>query len=288
MKKLALFIACVSVVISVNACSQVQSHNTGGMFGKKVIASKNYVTKEIKVDNFKKLNVAGSPDVIFTQKPGAPKVEIYTSDNIVDLLDIKVKDNTLLVGFKKNTNVSYDKLEIRVSAEMLNGISVAGSGDIFLKNGLKGNEDLTIHIAGSGDIKGSNIQCNNLKVSIAGSGDIKADNITCNDLNASVAGSGDMALKNVTSNSTEASVAGSGTATITGTTGNASYKVAGSGDLFTENYEAKRVDASVAGSGNIKCFATEFLKARTSGSGDIGYKGNPQVDYPQKKNLYKL
>ncbi|KAB4163808.1 DUF2807 domain-containing protein, partial [Bacteroides uniformis] len=52
-------------------------------------------------------------------------------------------------------------------------------------------------------------------------------------------------------------------------------------------YEAQRVSASVAGSGSIKCFATEFLKVRTSGSGKVGYKGNPELDYP-KKSLYKL
>ena len=60
-----------------------------------------------------------------------------------------------------------------------------------------------------------------------------------------------------------------------------------SGDLFAENYEAQQVNASVAGSGDIKCFATQYLKARTSGSGRIGYKGNPELDYP-KKSLYKL
>jgi hypothetical protein len=73
--------------------------------------------------------------VTYTQKSGKPTVEVYTSDNIVDLLDIRVKDNTLYIGFKKNVSVSYNKLEVRVSAEKLNGIAVAGSGDVELKNG---------------------------------------------------------------------------------------------------------------------------------------------------------
>ena len=30
---------------------------------------------------------------------------------------------------------------------------------------------------------------------------------------------------------------------------------------------------------------SEFLKARTSGSGKIGYKGNPELDYPKKSML---
>lgn len=287
MKKLATLFTCICFIISTTACSQSKSYSSGNWSEKKVVASNNYVTKNIKVNNFKKLSVTGSPDVIFTQKAGRPEVEVYTSDNIVDLLEIKVKDNTLYIGFKKNVNVSYKKLEVRVSAETINGISVAGSGDIFLKNGLSLSDDLSMNIAGSGDIKGSNIKCNDMKVSVAGSGNTNANNITCNNLKVSVAGSGDMVMKSVTAQNTDANVAGSGTVTLTGTTNTANYSVAGSGDLFASDLEAKRVSASVAGSGDIKCNATEFLKVRTSGSGSVGYKGNPELDYP-KKGLYKL
>lgn len=288
MKTLTTLIACIGLLMCTTACSQSKNHISGNWNSKdKVVGSSNYVTKDIKVSNFKKISVTGSPTVIFTQKSGRPDVEVYTSDNIVDLLEIKVKDNTLYIGFKKDVSVSYKKLEVRVSAETLNGISVAGSGDIILKNGLQISDNLTLKVAGSGDIKGSSIKCNDLTASVAGSGDINADNINCNNLKVSVAGSGDLVLKNVTALDTHASVAGSGTATLQGSTDTASYSVAGSGDLLASDHQAKRVSASVAGSGDIKCYATEFLKARTSGSGSIGYKGNPELDFP-RKSLYKL
>lgn len=287
MKNLTSLIAIALLAISTSACSQQHIYNSSTTFGSKTIkASKNYVTKDIKVSNFTKLNVAGSPDVTFTQKPGKPKVEVYTSDNIIDLLDIYVKDNTLYVGFKKNVKVSYNKLNVRVSAEKLNGISVAGSGDIELANGLK-TDDLKIAVAGSGDISGNNIACQDLSISIAGSGDISSSNVTCQNLKVSVAGSGDMKLSKITATSTSASVAGSGTVVLTGITQEASYNVAGSGDLLATDLEAKKVSASVSGSGDIKCNAVDFLKVRTSGSGSVGYKGNPELDYP-KKGLYKL
>lgn len=288
MKTLSTLIAVVALAISTTACSQKSSYSGSGLFnGNTVKASKNYVTKNIKVDNFNKIKLAGSPDVIYTQKSGKPGVEVYTSDNIVDLLDIYVKDGTLYIGFKKNTSVSYDKLEVRASSETLNGIALAGSGDVSLANGLK-TDYLKIALAGSGDIKADNVSCtNDLEVSIAGSGDIEGSGIRCTNLKASVAGSGDMSLKNVTATNTQASVAGSGTAVMSGTTEEASYSVAGSGDLFVSELQAKRASASVAGSGDIKCYATDFLKVRTSGSGSVGYKGNPELDYP-KKGLYKL
>lgn len=286
MKNLTTLIAIALLAFSATACSQQHTYRSGVFGSKTVKASKNYVTKEMKVDHFTKLSVGGSPDVTYTQKPGKPTVEVYTSDNIVDLLDIQVRNNTLCIGFKKNVSVSYDKLEIRVSAEKLNGIAVAGSGDVELRNGLK-TDNLKISVAGSGDISGNDISCTDLDISIAGSGDINSSDITCNNLQVSVAGSGDMKLNNVTSNFTKASVAGSGTVVLKGSTQEAEYSVAGSGDLSASDLVAKRASASVTGSGDIKCHATDFLKVRTSGSGSVGYKGDPELDYP-KKGLYKL
>ena len=256
MKNLTTFVSAILLVFSTTACSQYRhTEHTGAFGGKTVKASKNYVTKNIKVDNFTGLNLAGKPEV-----------EVYTSDNIVDLLDINVANNTLNIRFKKGVNVSFNKLEIRIFSETLNSISIAGAGNIELANGLK-TDHLKVSIAGSGDIQGSNITCTKLKTSIAGSGDLK--------------------LNNISATNTEVSIAGSGTAILTGKTREASYRIAGSGDLFASDLQAERVSASVSGSGDIKCHATDFLKARTSGSGDIGYKGNPELDVP-KKGLYKL
>lgn len=278
MKTLTAIIVSGIFALSATACTC----NSGLFGGKTVKASRNYVTKNIKVDNFTGLNLAGSPNVTYTQKAGKPKVEVYTSDNIVDLLDINVVNNTLNIKFKKGVNVSYNKLEIRVSSETLNNISVAGSGNVELANGLK-TDHLKVSVAGSGDIDADNITCTgNLNVSVAGSGDIEGSNITCANLTASIAGSGDLKLDNVSAAGTEASVSGSGTAILTGTSQEADYRVAGSGDLFASGLQAKRVSASVSGSGDIKCHATDFLKARTSGSGNIGYKGNPELDFPRR------
>lgn len=287
MKSLTTFLAIAFLAFSTTACSQQHTYSSGNLFGGKTIkASKNFVTKDIRVDNFTNVNIAGSIDVTYTQKAGKPDVKVYTSDNIVELLNIEVKGNTLNIGFKKGVNVSYDKLEIKVSAEKLNGVSIAGSGDFEFANGLK-TDALKLSVAGSGDIEGSDITCTDLGVSIAGSGDINCSNISCGDLKTSIAGSGDLKLNNVKATSANASIAGSGTLILSGSAQEASYSIAGSGDLFAEGLQANRVSASISGSGDIKCHATDFLKVRTSGSGSVGYKGNPELDIP-KKGLYKL
>lgn len=288
MKYLVTAIAILGLAFSINSCSQNSNAYSSSLWGgKKVVGSKNYVKKNIKVDNFEGISVAGSPDVTYTQKSGNPSVEVYTSDNIIDLLDIRVKDNMLYIGFKKNTSVSYNKLEIKITSGNLSNISVAGSGSIRLANGLKTTNGLTVNIAGSGSAYGENLKCSSFAAYIAGSGGINAKNIACDKLKTSIAGSGDLSLQGIKTIDTECSISGSGTAILTGSAQNATYSISGSGDLKASDCEVSNISASISGSGDIKCYATESLKARSSGSGKIGYKGNPKVDSPSK-SLYRL
>lgn len=292
MKKFTTLTSIFLLTTVLSACAQSYSHhfNSGNSWlgGKEVKASKNYVTKQIKVSDFNQIAVSGSLDVTYTQQSGKPKVEIYTSDNIVDLLDIYVKNGKLNLGFKKNVKVSYNKLEIRVTSEDLNAVNVAGSGDFKFTNGLK-TDQLKMNVAGSGDITASNIQCSQeFTANVAGSGDIECKQLKAADMDISVAGSGDLKIENALVTSANASVAGSGTVKISGNADKANYSVAGSGDLYASDFKVQDISASVAGSGDIKCHAVEHLKARVSGSGTIGYKGNPELDYPEKKKVYKL
>lgn len=292
MKKFTTLTSIFLLTTVMSACAQSYSHhfNSGNSWlgGKEVKASRNYVTKQIKVSDFDQIAVSGSLDVSYTQQSGKPKVEIYTSDNIVDLLDIYVKNGKLNLGFKKNVKVSYNKLEIRVTSEDLNAVNVAGSGDFKFTNGLK-TDQLKMNVAGSGDITASNIQCSQeFTANVAGSGDIECKQLKAADMDISVAGSGDLKIENALVMSANASVAGSGTVKISGNADKANYSVAGSGDLYANDFKVQNISASVAGSGDIKCHAVEHLKARVSGSGTIGYKGNPELDYPEKKKVYKL
>lgn len=254
---------------------------------KRIKENKNYVTKEIKVGDFNKIVLNGSAGITYTQKPGKPQVIVHTSDNIAEALDIHEKGSTLYVSFKKGYSVSYTKLEINASSTSLNEAVMNGSGDITLGN-LDADGSLHIQLNGSGDIEGKDIRCTNASVALAGSGDIALGSIECRELTTTVAGSGDVVLNGVRTSSVQASVAGSGDLTLRGEAGEAQYSVAGSGDLHASGLKTKSVNASVAGSGDITCYAADYLKARTTGSGSIGYKGKPkELDLP-KKNIYEL
>lgn len=286
MKTVAILLTALCMAFGTTTYAQ-NTYSSGGFFSKKVKASKNYVTKDIRVSDFNRVYLAGGINVNFTQKAGKPKVEVYTSDNIVDLLDIRVKDKRLEIGFKKGVRVTYYKLNVNLSAETLNGIAIAGSGDFKLTNGLN-TGNLNINVSGSGNVYADNLKCSNLTTSIAGSGNIQSNRVECTSIESSISGSGDTKLQHIhASASVKSSIAGSGTFILSGKAQEANYSIAGSGDILAADLQAARVNTSIAGSGDIKCYATDFLKVRNSGSGSVGYKGDPKLDIP-KKGFYKL
>lgn len=254
-KNLLSGLMAIMVLFSMTACAQI----TG---------SKNYITKKVNIGAFQGIKLMGSPDVIYTQREGAPSVEIYGSDNIVPLIETYVEEGYLIIKYKKNTQIrNSGKLEVRVTAPAINQLSVSGSGDVKLTNGITTPKDLSISIAGSGDIEGGKIKCNNLSVKISGSGDIN--------------------LTGIDAGRAEVRIAGSGNIDVAGNCTDLEYSVSGSGDINGANLKARNVAAHISGSGDIKCHATESLKGGVSGSGAVGYKGSPRIEF-SKKGLYKL
>lgn len=284
--KLLASLAAALLASSVQGCASSDQSTWGN--GKRVTGSSTYVTKNIRTGDFDKISLTGSCDIDFTQREGKPQVEIHTSDNLVDLVDVHVDDGTLKIGFKKGYQVSYKVMEVRVSAPRLEGISINGSGDVTLLGGLK-TEQLQLSVMGSGNISAKDIACKgDFGLSISGSGDAVCSRISCSGFRCSIAGSGDVSVSNLDATDVNASVSGSGDIVLSGRAETAHYKVAGSGDLKASDLKARRVEASVSGSGDIRCHASDYLRARASGSGTISYGGNPKEVDISNKHIHKL
>lgn len=287
MKSLTAIMTALMLGINLTACSI----NTNGDFGsnKRITANKNYVTKEYKVSDFNKIKLTGSGNVFFTQQAGAPAVSVVTSDNVAEILDVYVENNTLYLKIKKGYSVkNLNKLDYTINAAALNEMGIVGSGDFKLMNGLT-TDQLNLSISGSGDMDCNNINCTGqMKVSITGSGDIDSKNVQCNDLRISISGSGDIGIEDINAQDVDASIAGSGDIRLSGKTAKASYGISGSGDIEAVELKAEDVSARTTGSGDITCFATQSIKASRSGSGGIGYKGNPANVDVSKKGVYPI
>ena len=205
-------------------------------------------TQDRHLTGFNAVSVAGSYDVYITQG-STESVKVDAPSDIIDRIVTEVQGGVLKIYTKDGTNWNWSgkkKMIVYVSIKNVNAVSLAGSGDVNFKDGLKA-PSLKIKLTGSGDISGK-VDVKTLESSIGGSGDITLSGRAENS-SVSVVGSGDFTGQNLATTNTQVKVAGSGDAKV-----NAAEKidasVVGSGDVHYTG-AAKSVSSSKAGSGSV-------------------------------------
>ncbi len=114
------------------------------------------------------------------------------------------------------------------------------------------------------------------RVTTKGSGDVNGEGeIAPKKLKLQTNGSGDIALW-VKANSVTAISKGSGDMMLKGEVEQLNVESVGSGDILTKNLKAREVVVTTKDSGDVWVFASERVKATSSGSGDIKVSGNPK------------
>ena len=214
--------------------------------GEGIQPSKNLITRDYKVKEFNKIDAGTVGDIYYTQSAdGKTDVQIYGPDNIVALIQVAVKDSTLLLSIDKSKKVrNFKKMKITITSPTLNSISFKGVGDVHIDNGLT---------------------TDNLYVESKGVGDVKIKSLTCSSLNVQSMGVGNVKLA--------------------GTVQAATLHSKGVGNIEAGNLQANIVEASSQGVGDITCNAVESINAAVRGVGSIKYKGNPTIKSLNKKGV---
>ena len=214
--------------------------------GEGIQPSKKLITRDYKVKEFNKIDAGTVGDIYYTQSAdGKTDVQIYGPDNIVALIQVAVKDSTLLLIIDKSKKVrNFKKMKITITSPTLNSISFKGVGDVHIDNGLT---------------------TDNLYVESKGVGDVKIKSLTCSSLNVQSMGVGNVKLA--------------------GTVQAATLHSKGVGNIEAGNLQANIVEASSQGVGDITCNAVESINAAVRGVGSIKYKGNPTIKSLNKKGV---
>lgn len=198
--------------------------------------NRNIKSKEISISDYSVIDVTGSADVYYEQKPNQkPYLRVEIDENLMQYVKVQVQNGVLTLGTKSAANMSPTRFRIYTNSKSLIKAGVRGSGDLYLRG---------------------KIQANKLEVYVKGSGDVSAESLNTASITAWVQGSGDLTLK--------------------GRTDYLSATLTGSGDLDTKSLVSKNADCKVKGSGDLSVNATQQLNADVRGSGDITYSGSPK------------
>lgn len=141
--------------------------------GDTIKPSKNLITRDYKVKEFNQIEAETVGDISYTQATdGKTTVQIYGPENFVNLVQVAVKNGTLLLTMEKYNQVKNGKLQITISSPDLNRINFRGVGNINIEAPFQ-TAKLDIESKGVGDVKINDLTCDNLTVSSMGVGDVE-------------------------------------------------------------------------------------------------------------------
>lgn len=204
------------------------------------------VTKDVKTESYDIIEVDGSMDVELTEGEEG-NIQITAEENIIDLIEITVKDNTLYIDTKDGFGFSTNQgIKIKVPVQEISKVKLNGSGDITSSTKLSGQKIEAV-LDGSGDIT-LELDTKTTIASLDGSGDIVLTGATT-DLTCELDGSGDINTQNLKA-------------------ANVIANLDGSGDI--EVYAGESIKAEVDGSGDITYKGDpEKVIVKEDGAGDI-------------------
>ena len=214
--KMLFIIICLIVLIGIGLMSRYSAN--------KIKGSGNLISENRELSSFNSINLMGSMNVNINTS-NEFNCTITGDDNIIPIVKTKVTNNNLQISTNKNYS-STNELVVNVNVPNYDKASITGSGDMNLIN-FK-NENLSLNIAGSGNITG-NGDVQTLTVKINGSGNIMLKDLKSKTTNITINGSGDAIFW--ASESISAVVNGSGSIKYHGNPTNVNSDVNGSGSI---------------------------------------------------------
>ncbi|MBO4635302.1 MAG: DUF2807 domain-containing protein [Bacteroidales bacterium] len=226
MKKMIL---SLMAVLALTSCKFV-SVSPGHISADAVVLIGETVVDTLDFKDFHAITIIGQADVDFVQADEY-LVVLTATEGVLEYVDDKVEDGTLILSTKKRTHVRSDKYRYTIHAPELTSVTVNGAADLNVSSYLS-DKDLKVEVNGAGDIDMTEVNVPNLGIQINGAGDI-----VCKALEAG---------------SLEVEVNGAGDAKLSGHVGRADFSVNGAGDIDARHLVCENVTKSKHGVGSIK------------------------------------
>ena len=264
MKKLSILLAAgllaVSCIINIGGMTWVGTCTEEGI---------DYVdTREVATFNAISSSL---PCNVYYSQADKQEVRVESTREFADKVITTVEDGTLKL---KLENGRYPKLILRVviSSPDIEGLSVSGSGNLYLDEALHASKDLNLRVSGSGDIAAADIDSKDFSARVSGSGSLRLASVACDGFEATTSGSGHIDLETLTAkDDATMGVSGSGSIRLHEVIvhGDMALKTSGSGSIYV-NGSCGNVNATTSGSGSISGnLSHTSIHTHSSGSGHV-------------------
>lgn len=206
-----------------------------------------HAADQFEVTEFKAIKSSVVGNIHIRQSPTV-SVTAEGSEEILNNLDIRMDDDKLVLSLKKRRQ----RKNSADSDKLLISISTPTLTAIDLDG------------VGNIEIEG-NFSTPQLTIDSDGVGNFRADNLDAGSIHISSKGVGNI--------------------TIGGKSGGVEINSRGVGNVDTSELKAESAIVSSRGIGDVSCYASQYLKASSSGIGNVTYYGNPTEKELSKNKL---
>lgn len=221
MKKVSFSLLTVVSILFTFTSTQCQK------WGRSISGEGGLVEKTFTVDDFDGLGI-GITAKVYVRKGSSNEITIKGQENIIENIEREVKGSTLSLEFERNVR-SHKGLTVYLEMDNIRKLAIGGSSDIMVEDRFDDMDALDLAIGGSGSIELKG-KARRADISVAGSGDIRCSDLMAGEVKVSIAGSGDVYVG--ADNELEVSIAGSGDVRYKGTP-RVKSSIAGSGNVQT-------------------------------------------------------
>lgn len=198
------------------------------------------------VPSFDGVALAFSGDIFITQ--GSPqKVVIEAEKSTLEIIETEVEGSILVLKIKRGHWGNLGEINAYITLPDISHLSVSGSGDMICETTVK-TQEIKLEVSGSGSIRVSNLEANEINAVVTGSGDISVTGtgIDQNELDATITGSGSIKASEMPVGEASVTITGSGSATVN---------------------VLKELETNITGSGNVLYKGNPLVNATATGSG---------------------
>lgn len=196
----------------------------------KVIASENAISKTYQVADFWGIYCSGAADIKYSADDSC-SVEVNMPDNLVDVLEIDVKNSILFIGFKKSVDLNGQKLDIKITSPKLNSLDVSGAVKFESETPIKADA-FNFDLSGAADFEIDGLEAETVNLDMSGAVKGEISGLNCKTLNADASGASNLELSGVAQK--------------------AEISMSGAGKIDIEDLDCKDLDTDVSGFGKIK------------------------------------
>lgn len=213
---------------------------------RRIKGSGNIISEQRSIGNAHKIKLEGSYDVELAPGQSA-SLKVEGDDNILPYIITQNEGGWLVIKSKDHINFSTkNPLKVYITTDMLEAISLSGSGNIVGTGRFAGAEKLEVKISGVGNAK-LEVNAPFVSANISGSGSITLIGET-KDAKINISGIGSYKGIDLKAENAEVRVSGSGSATV-----------------FAEN----KLDVHVSGIGDVNYKGNATVSQHVSGNGSV-------------------